>query len=520
MSIASEISRLQTAKADLETAIEAKGVTIPADTSLSDFDTYVGQISTGGSSSPGSLIIDARTVSTTGFSAGDEVLVTAAAGTNYQYPAGSILNYFDSYRYNFVLLPENYNHDLAGYNIQVYNSSITKSGYSGYISGTSMNYRNQKNYTTSNALTFTLRRDGSNYFVDGIPAVFQRNDLSTVYLYMRGSSGVIDRYSFDLDTGQYVNSVSLTDAPSPYTRTMVSGHAGTNAGYLGMYTTTSPYFKIYKGDTALSNPATVPSEQIITMAIGGADTSNGRLIVASSTNLWVYSINNTTITYLPTDTSNLKTAIGTLSKININKIEYNAWNGDELYILSKNKHSLKIIKYTLSTATFTEIYSELDYNPVNNMGGSFGVQSSNRTDFVNKSPTFSTSYLQRIYFTHQVNEFFPVKVYKINCSDDTVITYTIGSSPEGDVLTGMPQACARVMYNASFDITQLAWSNGHSNRNFLGEVLKKSGTTYSTPYHVKKIVDLPYTENCNVITNRAYVNSVTDSTNLTVSLNK
>ena len=47
MSIATEIARLQTAKADIETAIEAKGVTVPANTSLSDFDTYIEQIEIG-----------------------------------------------------------------------------------------------------------------------------------------------------------------------------------------------------------------------------------------------------------------------------------------------------------------------------------------------------------------------------------------------------------------------------------------------------------------------------------------
>lgn len=48
MSIATEISRLQQAKADLRTAIQAKGVTVPAAAKLDDYDTYVGQISGGG----------------------------------------------------------------------------------------------------------------------------------------------------------------------------------------------------------------------------------------------------------------------------------------------------------------------------------------------------------------------------------------------------------------------------------------------------------------------------------------
>lgn len=46
MSIASEITRLQTAKADLKTAIEAKGVTVPSGTALDGYADLVEQIST------------------------------------------------------------------------------------------------------------------------------------------------------------------------------------------------------------------------------------------------------------------------------------------------------------------------------------------------------------------------------------------------------------------------------------------------------------------------------------------
>lgn len=48
MSIASEISRLQTAKADIKTAIEAKGVTVPSSAKIDTYDDYVSQISGGG----------------------------------------------------------------------------------------------------------------------------------------------------------------------------------------------------------------------------------------------------------------------------------------------------------------------------------------------------------------------------------------------------------------------------------------------------------------------------------------
>lgn len=47
MSIASEIQRIQSAKADLRTAIQAKGVTVPSSATLDDYDTYVAAISQG-----------------------------------------------------------------------------------------------------------------------------------------------------------------------------------------------------------------------------------------------------------------------------------------------------------------------------------------------------------------------------------------------------------------------------------------------------------------------------------------
>ena len=48
MSIASEISRLQTAKADLKTAIEGKGVTVPSSTKLDGYADLVDSIEQGG----------------------------------------------------------------------------------------------------------------------------------------------------------------------------------------------------------------------------------------------------------------------------------------------------------------------------------------------------------------------------------------------------------------------------------------------------------------------------------------
>lgn len=48
MSIATEITRIQQAKADIKTAIEVKGVTVPSSATIDTYATYVSQISGGG----------------------------------------------------------------------------------------------------------------------------------------------------------------------------------------------------------------------------------------------------------------------------------------------------------------------------------------------------------------------------------------------------------------------------------------------------------------------------------------
>ena len=52
MSIATEIQRLNTAKADIKAAIEAKGVTVPSSATIDTYDDYVSQISGGGGGVP------------------------------------------------------------------------------------------------------------------------------------------------------------------------------------------------------------------------------------------------------------------------------------------------------------------------------------------------------------------------------------------------------------------------------------------------------------------------------------
>lgn len=51
MSIQTEITRLQTAKADIKTAIELKGVNVPSSATIDTYDDYVSQIVTGGGGS-------------------------------------------------------------------------------------------------------------------------------------------------------------------------------------------------------------------------------------------------------------------------------------------------------------------------------------------------------------------------------------------------------------------------------------------------------------------------------------
>jgi len=84
MSIASEISRLQTAKTDIKTAIEAKGVTVPSSAKIDVFDDYIAQIPTGGSyqSKTVSPTESSQTVSPdSGYDALSSVTVNAISNT-------------------------------------------------------------------------------------------------------------------------------------------------------------------------------------------------------------------------------------------------------------------------------------------------------------------------------------------------------------------------------------------------------------------------------------------------------
>lgn len=84
MSIANEISRLQTAKADIKSAIEAKGVSVPSSASISTYDDYVSQISGGGGSEDLKQLIQ-RTITSIDIPSG-----TTTIGSNAFYSCISL----------------------------------------------------------------------------------------------------------------------------------------------------------------------------------------------------------------------------------------------------------------------------------------------------------------------------------------------------------------------------------------------------------------------------------------------
>lgn len=85
MSITSEINRLQTAKADLKTAIENKGVTVPSNTKIDGYADLVDSIETGGGSAP--YIVNPLN--------GEYLGTSKSVGTvthQYQISSGTIVN--------------------------------------------------------------------------------------------------------------------------------------------------------------------------------------------------------------------------------------------------------------------------------------------------------------------------------------------------------------------------------------------------------------------------------------------
>ena len=122
MSIASEISRLQTAKADIKTEIEGKGVTVPSATTLDGYASLVRQIQTGGGGITGTDVTVAS--AQTNIANAARVLINAAngsAGHLYLIVAKTVANTTIQY----------YLHAAMVYVSALTESSIT--GQGGYI---------------------------------------------------------------------------------------------------------------------------------------------------------------------------------------------------------------------------------------------------------------------------------------------------------------------------------------------------------------------------------------------------
>ena len=91
MSIATEITRLQGAKADIKSAIEAKGVTVPSNALIDTYDTYIEQIPTGGGSNVATSTITSTGSKTYSQYTTPSTFAGTGAATAY---VGDILYYF------------------------------------------------------------------------------------------------------------------------------------------------------------------------------------------------------------------------------------------------------------------------------------------------------------------------------------------------------------------------------------------------------------------------------------------
>lgn len=90
MSIATEITRLQTAKSNLKTSIENKGVTVPASTLISGYASLVDQIITGGTPNIQPLSITTNgTYTATGSIDGYSPITVSVSGGSYVTETGT-----------------------------------------------------------------------------------------------------------------------------------------------------------------------------------------------------------------------------------------------------------------------------------------------------------------------------------------------------------------------------------------------------------------------------------------------
>ena len=132
MSIASEITRLQNAKANIKTAIEAKGVTIPSNATLDEYSDYVEEISSGGET----LKISAGTSTTGGylnlFSTIPKLEIVGSSGNYmfYNYEGTTIPKLENTQNLTTGLYMFAVTQNVTNYNLQDFDSSnMTNMGY-------------------------------------------------------------------------------------------------------------------------------------------------------------------------------------------------------------------------------------------------------------------------------------------------------------------------------------------------------------------------------------------------------